>query len=768
MGLPPKELAQMDYYEDSPYRDPDSPVDEANNMDEDGSSPSSSPSRQESESRQPSVEDDQDDQEYTEMNTANVSSFGDEHVESPLRVAELRNRLSNAKSRIGRPSFLGFDGTGETPLETSKAPSEYGEDEPVADGEGEFEAEEHSMDVDRRIKNLWNVHDARKITFDYGGEKEGLDALWKKQFGDRPRPKAYTAEVVPKGEFLPATDPDVFIEMMKNPESKSTEELYALTANVANVLKSWQDEHIAIGELLAKHAKDTKIKHPKYLRPENPVAWEDKKEAMLYGYPHATEKKKGMPDLKRGMQDAFLQGGFKATPAQQKRMLEEAGDSNNYDGWEPIIRNKQPLVPAMRSLDQDKPKKAVEIKYETSGVGDMGMKKEDQSTPAETDVESQRPTKRQTRSHVGKETATPAEQFKTEPTEPAETQTAPPSPPRRGRPRTSKARPRGRPSAANKASTTQASPNKPPPTPIAPASTHHPSSDPGPDIPEKSSSSTRSKRPIPASHLPPPHPHLAQPPSDIHSSDSTASIPPTSTSNKPPTSTTTATTTTTTTTEQEDEDNALLTPAQLKKIAESDNPARTRAMILHWVKFRKDGRQRKPKRTKAEIEADRAANAQNEGNGGGESATASGSTTPKKVTEMKKGPGKPGRPPRSSTTGAGASASAASASASASGIVGQPDIQPNHQDHLGHGHSHAHGHPQYAAPGHHPAEHHHPSYAAGAPVSSGHATFTPANMPVGQHAQQQQHGQQRGGDGYGPGQGQGGMPPGGGGSSVIR
>lgn len=651
---------------------------EMDNVDE---NVSSSSSRQGSESRQQSVE---YGQEGTELNTANGSSFGDEFGDSALPVADLRVRLSNATSYLEKPSFLGLDGAGDTPLETSKAPSQEG-------GEEAPPVNVSSADVDHRLRSLWNIHDARRIAKDYDGKKEGLDELWKKQFGEKKRPKAYTAETVERGEFLPMTDPEAFMDLLKNPESKSKDELYAVTANVGNALKSWQDEHIAIGELLAKHIEvpKPKTKHPKFLHPHNPVGYEDRKEAMLYGYPHVTEKKKlSRVDLKRGLQDPFQQGGFKATPAQLKRMQPEAEDTNNIDGWDPIVRNEQPLIPAMRPLEQEEPKKPAEPKYETSGVGEMGMEKDKKKGDQTSSGESPRPAKRQTRSHVGKETATvtaratPAETTTAEPAEqaePAETQTAPPSPPRRGRPPRANPKPRGRPPAANKAANkaakAQASP-KPLPTPPVPAATPHPSSDPGPDpvpAPEKpprrkraprakkaaaadrSSSSAKPDQPgatdLPTIPEPPVNPDSAEKldlPSILADNPGLAAIMAEKTeftsilaekphialiltnmlglaakfADKPDLMAI-----------FDDEDYLLLPEDQLIKVTESPNPARTKAMMLHWVGFRKDGRQRKPKRTKAEIEADKAANGEN-----------GGSETPKKTPEPKKKPGKPGRP----------------------------------------------------------------------------------------------------------------------------
>lgn len=609
---------------------------ERDTNDEDGSasSCSSSPSRQESDSRHQSAEYGQED---TEMNTANMSSFEEEFAESTLPVADLRARLSNATSRPSGPSFLGLDGAAETPLETSKAPSLDEEDESTSD--------EISAEMDHRLRDLWNLYDARKVTLDYGGEKEGLDELWKKQFGEKSRPKAYTAERVEKGEFLPMTDPEDFFDMLSKPESKPAGDLYAVTANVANVLKTWQDEHIAIGEFLSQHVKDHNANHLKYLLPQDPVNYGDEKEARLYGYPHVIGKRipkkkgeegEGIEDDKRGLQDAFSQGGFTPNATQLKRKRDQVGDTNNLDGWMPIFRNAEPLVPGMRSLEKEKTKKVQKPKYDTSGVGDMGMSKEAQATPAETDAESQQPAKRQTRSNAGKDNKNGTIALsKTVDMNPAETQTAPPTPPRRGRPPAT-AKPRGRPAAVSKAAKASASP-KPPPTPPVPIATPHPSSDPGPDPVPVREKAARPKRPPPAQEVP-----SAQ---GMPTTDGPATTANSSSTNKPGALTELELATL----------EPYLTDVQWKTIGKSSNPARTKAMMLHWVKFRKEGRQRKPKRTKAEIEADKAANAQN-----------GGTTTPKKTPGAKKGGGKPGRP----KANAGGDALAA----------GQTDVPGSHQD----------------------------------------------------------------------------------------
>ena len=94
------------------------------------------------------------------------------------------------------------------------------------------------------------------------------------------------------------TGPDRFTLLLANPERKTTAELYAVAEHVQAVLAQWQDEWMELEEDIFIASGRT-IKNPRDKL--DPVAVEDQKEAVLYGFkydPHPS---------KRGRQDPLKQ-----------------------------------------------------------------------------------------------------------------------------------------------------------------------------------------------------------------------------------------------------------------------------------------------------------------------------------------------------------------------------------------------------------------------------------------------------------------------------
>ncbi|KAI5287435.1 hypothetical protein KEM54_006001 [Ascosphaera aggregata] len=230
-----------------------------------------------------------------------------------------------------------------------------------------------TADVERRLSRFWTVNRVTNFTDAYNDDnddsndddnddgssssstddelqyheagygKKSLPKLWKSAFKDFERPQPYECTKVPRGRFLPITKPEIYMDMLRDPESLSPEQLYALTANTAAALKAWQDEYFAIDNTikLVTRQFQKKISDPR--QPEqHATVWEDKKEALLYGFKHDPNHQL------IGHQDPFIQGGFKPTAIQAKRMKEKAKDSNNVDGWTPIARDGRLYIPGMR------------------------------------------------------------------------------------------------------------------------------------------------------------------------------------------------------------------------------------------------------------------------------------------------------------------------------------------------------------------------------------------------------------------------------------
>lgn len=448
-----------------------------------------------------------------------------------------------------------------------------------------FSRQQRTASVQKRLESFWNIHKASNFSKDYDDEIAELEHTWdyafrgpkrsKKrdasEFPDRPDP--YKKPAVSKGEFLQITPIETFLEQLRDPESRPFDELYAITSNVAHALKVWQDEYMAIDRLskLASRYMMKRTADPR--KTEDPEVFEDKKEAMLYGYKYSTR-------APTGYQDPFIQGGFRPTAAQYRKMSAQAGPNNpNPDGWKPIVkfgieyvpRFQNPPIGAFEGKNTRKRKAAQEAANSANENKEATTTTE---TPAVAETENEAdapPAKRQTRSRGGKQPTTTSR-------ETAQTNTAPSSPASSVRPASSG---RGGRRPRSQAATPQPTPSR--------------SSARGPARGAQSANNVT-------------------PATTAAATTTTAPV----ASIAPNGATTTAAATATVTTAAPASvigaplDDPNLDPAELarrQKIANSKNPKRTEAMLNHWARFNREGRVRNPKRTKAQIEADRAAEA---------------------------------------------------------------------------------------------------------------------------------------------------------------
>ncbi|KAK2861083.1 hypothetical protein FQN49_004562 [Arthroderma sp. PD_2] len=212
---------------------------------------------------------------------------------------------------------------------------------------------EGTPNVEEEIERHWAMHDVRNFTEDYDGQRDDLQSRWEGAFDGFERPQPYESASTGSGKFLPLTDPNIYIDIMKDPSSLSTKELYAITVNAAHALKVWQDEHMAL-EKLIKRATRTSLKktsNPREL--EDPQVYEDKKEAMLYGYKHDPKASQ------IGCQDPFAQGGFIPTADQMRKMKASGTEPWKMNRWASVKENGVECVPKLRPLPVIKPKKKI-------------------------------------------------------------------------------------------------------------------------------------------------------------------------------------------------------------------------------------------------------------------------------------------------------------------------------------------------------------------------------------------------------------------------
>ncbi|KAF3399349.1 hypothetical protein DPV78_006660 [Talaromyces pinophilus] len=476
----------------------------------------------------------------------------------------------------------------------------------------------HAANAEKRLMSCWNLHDTRKFSTDYDDTTADLEDTWCYVFDDsKPtnnkangkkaaRPNPYLSDTTEKGGFLKLTPVEKFLDTLTDFESMPTDQLHAAAQNVFHALKTWQDEWMAIEELNKRvTTKPKKFSNPRALDP--PEVFRDKKEAMLYGYKYDASihepKKREANNSETTFKcpDPFVQGGFKPTAAQLRKMQTEVGKNNtNPDNFKTMTRNGKEYVPKF----QDQPL----IPYDSRGSasrkrklpqGEIAALRQpsvhDSTTAVESDLDGQ-PFKRVTRS-VNK-------------TEKPQTQTAPPSP---------GTRPRG--GKKRKGITTQAA---------QPTNTTTITSQPS-NLATNVTFKTVTSNTVgtltdhtlsTANETAPSSRAITSPPVDgltsVSGSEQAAITPATmpalapAAPGAPP-----ALAALPQTLAEPDEE---LSEAELRrrdKIANSKNPRRTIAMLDHWAKYHKDGKKRKPKRTKEQMEADRLAEEARRANGQG-------------------------------------------------------------------------------------------------------------------------------------------------------
>ncbi|RAH73457.1 uncharacterized protein BO66DRAFT_222739 [Aspergillus aculeatinus CBS 121060] len=476
----------------------------------------------------------------------------------------------------------GVADTTEVDDESYKLPEDADGEEPeVAEADvssqlHEFSRAQDPVTLDQRLHNLWNVHDVHQFCSDHDEKTANLEHSWttlvkeskrprKREAPDelQDRPEPYKKSKVSPGEFLEITPLEEFLSQLRDPEHRSYEELYAITENVAFALKVWQDEYMAI-ERLNKHAtrhNAKPISDPrKLLRPQ---VFEDKKEAMLYGYKHEPKEDKV------GCQNPFTQGGFKPTPAQYRKMTAKLGPNHpNPDGWPTITKFGVEHVPKFQNPPREdfvgkatRKRKAAELeaanREKASSVSDEAAT--DSPAPVEPEENI-----RQRRTRTRRQGTDFEDQSDSASAPPIRFAT-------RGR---GSGRGRGRGGIRTITINGPSDPSQAPALVAPPRST-----------------TIRIEKPTTILQTRPGTVQLT--PIEPAPSSNQAAAPPAGT----PVGST-------------PEDS--IDPAELarrQKIANSKNPKRTEAMLNHWARFNKEGRVRNPKRSKAQIEADRAAEA---------------------------------------------------------------------------------------------------------------------------------------------------------------
>lgn len=446
----------------------------------------------------------------------------------------LRQHMWHNHPNVSKLSFLEGEVNDETPAVESGL-----EEQDLEDQIDTMSRQRETAAVERRLSKFWNIDNVRNFSTDYDEQNDGIASFWRESFDSVERPAPYESDIAAGGKFLVITKPEVFTELLRDPENRTSDELYAITMNTAHALRVWQDEYLEIDNLTKRATRQALKKTANPRKLENPAVFEDKKEAAIYGYKHDPK------EAKIGRQDPFLQGGFKPTVTQLKKIVDKAEDPRNPDGWVPIVKDGEEFIPGIRQPQKPPPKrKAADV----SGAGENGV-------PGEADFESNLRPKRKTRFGGIRNT-----QSQTQTTETSRAQTTSSSPaPVKG------TRPKSRGASSTPRLTTPAPSVAPTSVPAAKA---------------KPTSKTSATSNPPAAAVATPATTAPPSPTGTQSeavADSTAYEDP------------------------------LQDPKNRLKIMQSKNPKRTEAMILHWAKFNAEGRTRNPKRTKAQIEADKAA-----------------------------------------------------------------------------------------------------------------------------------------------------------------
>ncbi|KAK1149380.1 hypothetical protein N8T08_006603 [Aspergillus melleus] len=438
----------------------------------------------------------------------------------------------------------------------------------------EFSREQDSVTLEKRLHNLWNIHDIRRFSTDYDETYADLEKNWAHVFDDAKRakqrdpsdsfsrPEPYRKPKVAKGEFLEITPLEDLLAQLRDAEKRSQDELYAITENVAHVLKAWQDEYLAI-EKLHRVATRHNVKQPSGPRKlDRREVFEDKKEAMLYGYKHDPKEDKV------GNQNPFVQGGFKPTPAQARKIIAKSSlhsSEPNPDGWPTISKFGVEHVPKFQNPPREdfvgkatRKRKAAELEAAKANETDDALVE----SPALADPDAENAGRRRTRT---RRSAAEAEFQSPVPT--------------RG---STRGRGRGRGRGAARAGSRAGS--EAPQSEAAAGPARASARVPGREGVAPTSGLLQAR--TATSQLAP----LEPAPSGAQARASPAAI----------------------IIAAEGHPDSALDPAEQArrdKIANSKNPKRTEAMLNHWARFNREGRTRNPKRSKAQIEADRAAEA---------------------------------------------------------------------------------------------------------------------------------------------------------------
>lgn len=310
-----------------------------------------------------------------------------------------------------RASGAGTEGV-EDPTHGGDADAENaepdGDNEEGSDQLPGFSHERDAASVDKRLHYFWNIHDPREFSEDFEDETAEVEHTWNEAFNDTKRskkrdasefpdrPGPYRKQKVSKGEFLEITALDEYLTRLRDPEARSTDELYAITQNTALALKSWQDEYMAIDKLYKRATRYSRKRTANPRKPEMKEVSEDKKEAALYGYKYDPR-----PD-KVGNQNPFIQGGFKPTTTQMRKIIAKAGPNNpDPDGWRPVQKFGIDYVPRM----QDSPRKAplppkTTRKRKAAEIEAANLAEDTEETPTETAAD-EHPPKRRTRARAG-------------------------------------------------------------------------------------------------------------------------------------------------------------------------------------------------------------------------------------------------------------------------------------------------------------------------------------------------------------------------------
>lgn len=436
----------------------------------------------------------------------------------------------------------------------------------------EFSREQDSVTLEKRLHNLWNIHDVRKFSTDYDEKYAGLEQSWAQVFDDTKRakrrdssdsfsrPEPYTKSKVARGEFLEMTPLEGLLTHLRDAETRSPEELYAITENVAYVLKAWQDEYLAIEKLhkVATRHNAKQTSGPRKL--DRRQVFEDKKEAMLYGYKHDPKEDKV------GNQNPFIQGGFKPTPAQARKIIAKSSPSMpNPDGWPTISKFGVEHVPKFQNPPREdfvgkatRKRKAAEMEAARANETDEARAE----SPVQADADGDNAARRRTRTRRSA----------------VEAEFQPPAPTRAS----GRGRGRGRGRGGARIGSRAGSETPQSEAAAGPARLFGRASGREGTAPTSGLLQVRTA----TSQLAPlePAPSGAQ-----------ARVSPAATISPA----------------EGNMDGGLdaAEQARREKIANSKNPKRTEAMLNHWARFNREGRTRNPKRSKAQIEADRAAEA---------------------------------------------------------------------------------------------------------------------------------------------------------------